>query len=186
MPSPLLPPSALSEKLEGTKPLRVDILGRSVVLFREAETMLPSAAAGTAPLDAGTAVSAAGRVRCLDNICPHRGAPLSEGWAKTVEGHGACVVCPYHGWAFDSKGEQGCGCMCMSHVSTSATRQHWSLEMQWAIGMLAYAGNVDSLRSMSLLKSTDAFIPAQSWLRLLLRTATPTALSLLPLPRQAS
>ena len=32
--------------------------------------------------------------------CPHRGAPLSAG---TVE-HG-CLVCPYHGWAFDQHGE---------------------------------------------------------------------------------
>ena len=32
--------------------------------------------------------------------CPHRGAPLSAG---TVEHD--CLVCPYHGWAFDKDGE---------------------------------------------------------------------------------
>lgn len=32
--------------------------------------------------------------------CPHRGAPLSAG---TIEHD--CLVCPYHGWAFDQQGE---------------------------------------------------------------------------------
>jgi nitrite reductase/ring-hydroxylating ferredoxin subunit len=32
-----------------------------------------------------------------------RGAPLSEGWVNTKGGH-SCVVCPYHGWAFDGTG----------------------------------------------------------------------------------
>lgn len=47
------------------------------------------------------------QARCLDNVCPHRGAPLSNGWVKPVEGHGNCVVCPYHGWAFDKEGKLG-------------------------------------------------------------------------------
>jgi len=36
-------------------------------------------------------------------VCPHRGAPLSQGWVSEVQGHD-CVVCPYHGWAFDEEG----------------------------------------------------------------------------------
>ena len=36
-------------------------------------------------------------------MCPHRGAPLSQGWVQEVKGHD-CVVCPYHGWAFDQEG----------------------------------------------------------------------------------
>lgn len=67
------------------------------------------------------------KVRCLDDVCPHRGAPLSAGWlapAPAAEGGGCggrggassgarasgggggatCVVCPYHGWAFDGAG----------------------------------------------------------------------------------
>ena len=40
---------------------------------------------------------------CLNDICPHRGAPLSLGKVNTVNGH-ECVVCPYHGWAFDEGG----------------------------------------------------------------------------------
>ncbi len=32
----------------------------------------------------------------VDNVCPHRQGPLSEGW---IEGN--AVVCPWHSWAFD-------------------------------------------------------------------------------------
>jgi nitrite reductase (NADH) small subunit len=34
----------------------------------------------------------------LDNICPHRGGPLGQGMIE-----GEKVVCPWHGWAWDSK-----------------------------------------------------------------------------------
>lgn len=37
-------------------------------------------------------------VFALDGVCPHRGAPLEDGFLN--EG---CVVCPWHGWAFDLK-----------------------------------------------------------------------------------
>ncbi len=60
----------------------VDILGRRVVLFRD---------------ESGT-------VQCLDDACPHRGAPLSMGRVQNKKGH-SCVVCPYHGWAFDGEGK---------------------------------------------------------------------------------
>ena len=44
-------------------------------------------------------------VVCLDDTCPHRGAPLSKGWvAKEPRSGHTCVVCPYHGWAFDGEG----------------------------------------------------------------------------------
>ncbi len=38
-----------------------------------------------------------GKLTALDNLCPHRGGPLSEGW---IEGN--AVVCPWHAWAFDA------------------------------------------------------------------------------------
>ncbi|NBB18011.1 Rieske 2Fe-2S domain-containing protein [Runella sp. CRIBMP] len=34
------------------------------------------------------------------DICPHRGAPLSQGWVQNGE-----LVCPYHGWCFNNKGK---------------------------------------------------------------------------------
>lgn len=37
-----------------------------------------------------------GRVYAIEDVCPHRGAPLSEGTLT-----GAEVVCPWHGARFD-------------------------------------------------------------------------------------
>jgi nitrite reductase (NADH) small subunit len=36
------------------------------------------------------------RVFALDDTCPHRGGPLSNGIQ-----HGESVTCPLHGWVFD-------------------------------------------------------------------------------------
>ncbi|MGQ0645399.1 MAG: Rieske (2Fe-2S) protein [Elusimicrobiota bacterium] len=36
-----------------------------------------------------------GKFYALDNLCPHRGGPLSEGAFD-----GAVVTCPWHGWQF--------------------------------------------------------------------------------------
>jgi nitrite reductase (NADH) small subunit len=35
------------------------------------------------------------KVYALDNRCPHKGGPLSEGIV-----HGVAVTCPLHGWTF--------------------------------------------------------------------------------------
>ena len=39
-----------------------------------------------------------GKIPVLDGVCPHRGAPLAEGWVAD-----GCLVCPWHGWSFDVK-----------------------------------------------------------------------------------
>jgi nitrite reductase (NADH) small subunit len=39
-----------------------------------------------------------GRLCALENICPHRGGPLGQGWLE-----GEAVVCPWHSWAFDTR-----------------------------------------------------------------------------------
>lgn len=39
--------------------------------------------------------TAEGRVYAIDDRCPHRAGPLSEGIV-----HGAFVTCPMHGWVF--------------------------------------------------------------------------------------
>ena len=39
-----------------------------------------------------------GQLAAMDNLCPHRGGPLSEGWLEDGK-----VVCPWHAWAFDRR-----------------------------------------------------------------------------------
>lgn len=36
-----------------------------------------------------------GKLHAVGNICPHRGAPLAEGWIENGN-----LVCPWHGWTF--------------------------------------------------------------------------------------
>ncbi len=40
-----------------------------------------------------------GQVRAFRDLCVHRGTALSLGWVE-----GDCLVCPYHGWTYDSEG----------------------------------------------------------------------------------
>ena len=58
-------------------PLRVNVLGEQLIAFRDSE----------------------GRVGLVDKRCPHRGAALSSGWVTDDQ-----LVCPYHGFRFDSRG----------------------------------------------------------------------------------
>lgn len=37
-----------------------------------------------------------GKIFAIDNLCPHRGGPLSDGRLE-----GRVVACPWHGWEFD-------------------------------------------------------------------------------------
>ena len=39
-----------------------------------------------------------GEYFALDNVCPHRGGPIGEGY---VDCHNQTVQCPWHGWTFD-------------------------------------------------------------------------------------
>lgn len=76
--------AALSQNV-GTDPVKVQLCGKEMVLWRDQES---------------------GTLRCVDNVCPHRGAPLSGGWVehRSADDGGSCVVCPYHGWQFDGQG----------------------------------------------------------------------------------
>lgn len=40
-----------------------------------------------------------GKVCAVDDVCPHRGAKLSNGKIN-----GGCIQCPYHGWTFNGDG----------------------------------------------------------------------------------
>ena len=63
------------------RPLPLQALGQHFVLFRDSQ----------------------GEVRCLSDLCTHRGGPLSEGWLDEDKD---AIVCPYHGWQF--KGDGAC------------------------------------------------------------------------------
>ena len=39
--------------------------------------------------------------RVMDDACPHAGGSLSAGTLEQQMYDGVCVVCPWHGWAFD-------------------------------------------------------------------------------------
>src|SRR3954467_6974128 len=71
---PVLPAKEL-----GRDPVRVTIASRHYVLFRDAS---------------GTAAA-------LDDTCPHRRAPLSQGRVRP-DGR---LACAYHGWNFDGQGK---------------------------------------------------------------------------------
>lgn len=75
--------AALSQEVKPGKPHAVDMLSMNVMLMRDAKTK---------------------EVRCISDICPHRGAKLSKGWVADHNGH-TCVVCPYHAWAIDGEGK---------------------------------------------------------------------------------
>ena len=61
-----------------SKPFACTVLGQHLVLFRTVD----------------------GKAVALRDCCPHRNAPLSKGWVRDNY-----LVCPYHGWQFDGRGE---------------------------------------------------------------------------------
>lgn len=70
-------PVAFCVDLPRGAPRRVEVHGRGFVLFHDRD----------------------GRVRALDDVCPHRAARLSDG--RVCDGR---VECLYHGWQFDGEG----------------------------------------------------------------------------------
>jgi nitrite reductase/ring-hydroxylating ferredoxin subunit len=62
----------------GDRPMRVQILGANLVLFRDGD----------------------GKARCFSDQCCHRGASLSGGECRD-----GTIVCPQHGWEFNSEGK---------------------------------------------------------------------------------
>ncbi|MGY3670948.1 Rieske 2Fe-2S domain-containing protein (plasmid) [Marinovum sp. KMM 9989] len=70
-------PVCKSVEIKGTRPFGTKLLGQKLVLWRDG----------------------AGNIRCLEDFCPHRGAPLSYG-----EVHEGNVACRYHGVVVDGDG----------------------------------------------------------------------------------
>ena len=87
-------PVTLLSALDESRPNAVELLGMRLVLFYDSESE---------------------SWKCLDDKCPHRFAPLSEGrivhTAKESEGSSkcdtggkTCIQCAYHGWEFNVDG----------------------------------------------------------------------------------
>ena len=71
---------AITDRAVGSrKPVKVSLLGEEICLFRGAN----------------------GNVAAIQDICPHRGARLSEGDCH----YKGTVACPYHGWVYDESGK---------------------------------------------------------------------------------
>lgn len=69
--------AAKSVQVQPGRPLAMRVLGRDLVVWR----------------DGG------GRLKCVDDLCPHRGAPLSRG--EVIDGN---LACRYHGVVVDGNG----------------------------------------------------------------------------------
>ncbi len=41
----------------------------------------------------------------LDDVCRHFQAQLSAGEIRNIDGHGQCIMCPYHGWTYAKNGQ---------------------------------------------------------------------------------
>ncbi len=72
-------PLIQDKKVPKRKPIKISLLGDDLAVFRNAE----------------------GSVVAVADICPHRGARLSEGHIHWP----GYVSCPYHGWTFDETGK---------------------------------------------------------------------------------
>lgn len=70
-------PVAKSVEIKTTQPYGAKMLGEKIVLWRDG----------------------AGKIRCIEDFCPHRGAPLSYG-----EIHEGNIGCRYHGVIVDGEG----------------------------------------------------------------------------------
>ncbi len=72
-------PAIAARRVGRRKPVKVSMLGEDLCLFR----------------------GATGDVVAIQDVCPHRGARLSEGDCH----YRGTVACPYHGWVFDESGK---------------------------------------------------------------------------------
>jgi phenylpropionate dioxygenase-like ring-hydroxylating dioxygenase large terminal subunit len=93
-------------------PVGVTLVGRRLVVFAASD----------------------GEVVVLDDLCVHRGAPLSLGFVADD-----CIVCPYHGWRYDAKGK------CVSipalpvdaHIPTAARATRHRSEVRYGLVWVA-------------------------------------------------
>lgn len=73
-------PVGSASALQGLTPVKITIMGRDFAVWQDETTLQWSV---------------------VQDMCPHRLAPLSQG---RVDPKSGCIECPYHGWQFDTKG----------------------------------------------------------------------------------
>ena len=72
----------LESKMVRQRPVGIRRMGQNLVLWRDAN----------------------GKIICMSDRCPHRGAALSLGRIQSHPERGSCVECPYHGFQYDAEG----------------------------------------------------------------------------------
>eukprot|EP00898_Chlorokybus_atmophyticus_P007439 jgi/Chlat1/7697/Chrsp64S07181 len=104
----LLPiPLATSAEVPLNKPVRMELLGEPLVLFRPRP----------------------GAIAVLPDLCPHRGASLSMGPMVKSDSGDMCVRCPYHGLDFNEKGK----CQQTRHIKTDSLQAFDAHGIVWVL-----------------------------------------------------
>jgi len=75
-----------------------------------------------------------GDIGVIDAFCPHLGANLTDGCVK-----GERLICPFHGWHFNTKGE----CMKIpysreGHIGEHTNTKTWTVQENWGMIMVWY------------------------------------------------
>ena len=122
-------PVAYSEEIGGENPFPAKLLGESIVVWREEN----------------------GQPHAMGDLCIHRGTALSLG--HLVDD---CIVCPYHGWRYDSTG----ACVLIpqtanENVPSKARVDSYHCQERYGLIWVAMANPIYSLPSVPELENDD-------------------------------
>ena len=122
-------PVAYSEEIGGESPFPAKLLGESIVVWREEN----------------------GQPHAMRDLCIHRGTALSLG--HLVDD---CIVCPYHGWRYDSTG----ACVLIpqtanENVPSKARVDSYHCQERYGLIWVAMADPVYPLPSVPLLENNE-------------------------------
>ena len=122
-------PVAYSEEIGGESPFPAKLLGESIVVWREEN----------------------GQPHAMRDLCIHRGTALSLG--HLVDD---CIVCPYHGWRYDSTG----ACVLIpqtanENVPSKARVDSYHCQERYGLIWVAMANPIYPLPSVAELENDD-------------------------------
>ena len=122
-------PVAYSEEIGGESPFPAKLLGESIVVWREEN----------------------GQPHAMRDLCIHRGTALSLG--HLVDD---CIVCPYHGWRYDSTG----ACVLIpqtanENVPSKASVDNYHCQERYGLIWVAMADPVYPLPSVPELENNE-------------------------------